>query len=54
MGDSGAGQIDGKFRVSESVFKISPGHAGMLSREDFGSHAFAICNGVDDAAVLIR
>ena len=39
--------------MTQGVLEIAPGNAGVLPGEQFGAHAFAIGDGLDDGAVLI-
>ena len=50
----GAGQVGWDFGVPQSVFQIPPRYACVFAREDLSPHAFAIEDGVHDAAMLIR
>jgi len=48
-----AGQVHGKFRVSQSVLQIAPSHARMLPGENLGAHAFAIRDRIHNPQVLV-
>ena len=48
-----AGQILHRFEVLQGLVEVAPRDAGMLSRQGFGAHPFAMRNGVHDQAVLV-